>query len=355
MLKTSLKWAIGIIIGAFFIYLSAAEWPLGNILAGGVRFEGLRLTAKRWSLNILYIPVYFLSLVIMHLFRTWRWQPLLKPIGRVGFWTLNRICSIGFLSVFILPLRLGEFVRPYLLAENCGIRKSTGLATIIVERTFDGVIVAALLIIALIFMPRDFQDQYIEIRIGAYAAVALFSAIALCLLMLFIFRKWAQNVFDTVISVFPAQISKRLSGIFNAFTEALKIIPDYGNLALFILISLCYWLSNAAGLYVFAKGFSFESEITFPASLAMMATIVIGMMIPNSPANVGSFWFFILKPLALYGIAFTSPVAVMFALSVWSLQLLQLIVFGGYFVITGKVSISSVFAMGQAFTTQNTK
>ncbi|MBM4387865.1 MAG: flippase-like domain-containing protein, partial [Deltaproteobacteria bacterium] len=346
MLKTSLKWIAGILIGAFFIYLSAEEWPLGNILAGGVRLEGFRLTARTWSLNIVYIPIYFLSLAVMHVFRTWRWQPLLNPIGGVDFWTLNRICSIGFLSVFILPLRLGEFVRPYLLAEDCGIRKSTGLATIIVERTFDGVIVAAFLIIALVFMPRDFQDQYIEIRIGAYAAVAVFSAIAFCLLMLFIFRKWAQRVFDAVISVFPARVANRLSGIFSAFTEALKIIPDYRNLAVFILISVCYWLSNAVGLYVFAKGFSFESEITFPASLAMMATIVIGMMIPNSPANVGSFWFFILKPLALYGIAFTSPVAVIFALSVWSLQLLQLIVFGGYFVFTGKAKLSSVFAMG---------
>jgi hypothetical protein len=69
----------------------------------------------------------------------------------------------------------------------------------------------------------------------------------------------------------------------------------------------------------------------------MEATIVIGMLIPNSPANVGSFWYFLLLPLGLYGVKQGDPSALIYGLCVWLTQLLQLSAFGGYFLLRGKV------------------
>jgi hypothetical protein len=75
----------------------------------------------------------------------------------------------------------------------------------------------------------------------------------------------------------------------------------------------------------------------------MMASVVVGMMIPNSPANVGSFWFFLFKPLELYGVGATSLQATAAALGIWLIQLLQLLLFGGYFLLRGRVSMKTVW------------
>jgi len=74
----------------------------------------------------------------------------------------------------------------------------------------------------------------------------------------------------------------------------------------------------------------------------MMATVVCGMMIPNSPGNVGSFWFFLLVPAPLYGIAEGSTQAIACGLMIWLFQLIQQTGFGAYFVIRGKVSLNRV-------------
>ena len=57
----------------------------------------------------------------------------------------------------------------------------------------------------------------------------------------------------------------------------------------------------------------------------------IGMMIPNSPANVGTFWYFLLLPLQVYGISGNGVQAMVFALFVWLSQMGQMTLFGVYF------------------------
>jgi hypothetical protein len=60
----------------------------------------------------------------------------------------------------------------------------------------------------------------------------------------------------------------------------------------------------------------------------MMACVVVGMMIPNAPANAGSFWTFLLLPAGLYGIDDQAPRTVAFGLGLWFAQTLQQTLFG---------------------------
>ncbi len=342
LLRVAAKWGLSLAIGAAFAWLTLRDWPVEDILAD-LRFDGLRLVAQSWDVHLLWLPAYFLTLVCMHAFRVWRWRPLLKPVTTVDIWTLNRVSSVGFLAMFLLPFRLGELVRPALLATEVQVRRSPALATVVVERTVDGVLVAGFLAIALAFMPRTHRDSYLEIQVATYLALALFAGLVLALVLVFAFRGFLlRHARRLLPRLSGRRIGGVLSGILDRFLQGLAIFPDWRNFLLFLAGSLGYWGSNCTGLFLLAHGFGLD--IPFTAAVAMMATIVVGMMIPNPPGNVGTFWFFLLKPLELYGLA-GQPEAFAFAIAVYGMQLLQLIVFGGWFIARGQVSFRRAFSV----------
>jgi uncharacterized protein (TIRG00374 family) len=81
-----------------------------------------------------------------YLIRAWRWQWLLRPLGRARFRTAFRATVIGFTATFLLPGRIGEVLRPYLLARADGFEASAAFATVIVERVLDLITVLLLFV-----------------------------------------------------------------------------------------------------------------------------------------------------------------------------------------------------------------
>ena len=93
------------------------------------------------------VIVYFLAFTL----RAWRWQSLLKHLGEVSLGRSYFVATIGYAANNVLPLRLGEFVRAYLLRRNPGLDMTASLATIAVERILDGLTLLLWLGIGLLF------------------------------------------------------------------------------------------------------------------------------------------------------------------------------------------------------------
>ena len=71
------------------------------------------------------------------LVRTERWMQLLRPVGAVRFGAALSATAIGAAATAVVPLRLGELVRPALLARRCDLGLTPVLATVVLERLFD--------------------------------------------------------------------------------------------------------------------------------------------------------------------------------------------------------------------------
>ena len=98
------------------------------------------LASARWSF---LLPMFALYGVV-HALRALRLGMLLgQP---VPYRRLFVITSIGFLAINVVPLRLGELVRPYLLAEREGVPFGRGLAAIVLERLLDMTMLLGLLV-----------------------------------------------------------------------------------------------------------------------------------------------------------------------------------------------------------------
>src|SRR5512141_2014906 len=124
------KWQfwLGVLISIVFIWLALRGLRLDQ-------FWGSVQSANYWWL-LPGIAVYFVAVWA----RAWRWHYLLKPIKAIPTRAVFPITTIGYMGNNIYPARAGEVLRAVILKRKEGVSVSASLATIVVERIFDGVV-----------------------------------------------------------------------------------------------------------------------------------------------------------------------------------------------------------------------
>src|SRR5260221_13032427 len=133
------KWQFrfGVLISVLFIWLAVRGLKLNE-------FWGAVKQANYWWL-IPGIGVYFVRVWV----RAWRWHYLLKPIKEIPTRNMFPITTIGYMGNNIYPARAGEVLRAVILKRKEGVSVSASLATIIVERIFDGVVMLSFIFVNL--------------------------------------------------------------------------------------------------------------------------------------------------------------------------------------------------------------
>ncbi|MQF69695.1 flippase-like domain-containing protein, partial [SAR202 cluster bacterium AD-804-J14_MRT_500m] len=157
---------LGFIVSAGFIGLFLATVDLNKM--------GHALANARYQYVAVAVALYFSAVF----FRTLRWKYLLEPMGLVGVARLFPVVTVGYMANNILPARLGEVVRAYYLTRREGIPASAGLATIIVERVYDGL---TLIFLAAVSAPViilaglvDGSKTSVQVSWGIFGLVSLF-------------------------------------------------------------------------------------------------------------------------------------------------------------------------------------
>ena len=122
---------LGVLISIAFMYLALRGLRLEEV---GGALQG----ANYWWL-LPGVAVYFLGVWA----RAWRWHYLLRPLKAISTRTMFPIVCIGYMGNNIYPARAGEVLRAVVLKRKEDVPISASLATIIVERVFDGVVMLA--------------------------------------------------------------------------------------------------------------------------------------------------------------------------------------------------------------------
>ena len=165
-----------------------------------------------------------------------------------------------------------------------------------------------------------------------------FAGLISFLIALYLFRERTTNLVYNLVHPISEKLAHRIKDILERFLLGLRMFKKPRHFIEFFVLSTLYWLSSGFGLYILARGFHIQIPVV--AAFAMMSMVVIGMMIPNSPANIGSFWYFLVLPLTAYSVSPDAPNVVMYSLAVWTIQLIQLTLFGGYFLALGKINVA---------------
>lgn len=304
------------------------------------------------------LAVYFWMLVVIHLCRTLRWGNLLSGIEKVPFKKLNEASAIGFMMLVVLPFRLGEFARPFLIAERSQkIRRSAAMATVVLERIADILVIAVLLLSLMFFLPPS-APQY-GVILNAAVIMFLVSVGGFGFLLV---ARWKHDLVTgflrKLFGFLGADRAEKIVGIVDGFVGALKQLPNGKNLALFLLWTGIYWAVNGYGMMYFANGFDCSGadgracvplQVDLYQGYFLLCVVIIGMLIPAGPAGAGTTQAALIVGMQVFfpdEVVRSSGVA--FSIALWIVQVAQQILFGLFFMFRSHSSFSDIAGKLQA-------
>ena len=299
------------------------------------------IAAAAWSADHRYLLAYFGVLTAIHLLRVYRWGLLLEPVARVPFARLNSVSAVGFMALFILPLRLGEFARPYLVADRPRLRVSAALSSVVVERVVDGLFAAALLILTLLAIPEGTPNLGL-FRGAGWIMLAIFGGLVAFLLVAYRNRELAVRFTRRVLGPVSRKAADRLAGMMDAFIHGLRQVPSRGKLLLFFVLTVLYWGLNGWGMQVLARGFGIA--LTSLQAYTVLGVLLAGVMIPAGPGMVGTFQYAVVMGLSLFVPPSVADVqGQAYANVLWGAQLAQVTAFGLFFLFSRHVQVVRLF------------
>lgn len=327
--KSIRRWLPGFFITlvALYVVFKLASWK-----ELGAAFAAMRL----WNI----VAVVGLTIVFV-LFRGIAWRFLLRGRATVSqtFFGIN----VGYLLNNLFPLRAGEIGRSILLGKESGLGTFHVLSTVVIERVFDLMIAAALLLATL---PLALGMDWV--RPVAYITLAL---VAVGMGLMFWMARnrlkvatWIEKVGSRrnfVERYIVPQVESLLDGL-AVLTSPLAFAGSLG----FILLS---WLAAVTEYYLMILPIA--PHAPFWWGIFVDTILAMGIAIPSAPAALGVFEASIVAALALLGVA-SSP-ALATAVIIHFLQFVTTGVLGLIGLVREGRSITSLFAETQ--TNQNRK
>lgn len=273
------KWQfwVGVLISIVFIWLAVR----------GLKLNGFWAAVKQASYWWLLpgIAVYFVGVWV----RAWRWHYLLGPIKKIPTMTMFPITTIGYMGNNIYPARAGEVLRAVILKRKEGVSISASLATIIVERIFDGVVMLAFVFVNL---PELAKLTGSSGFVGNIQQVAIFgTGVFLGALVIFLlaamFPQTAEKVGLWVISqLTPKRLHSRITGIMIKFFDGLASLRSPLNVLMVFLTSVMIWLLETGKYWFVMQAFDFK--VSFFALMLLNGIANLATTIPSAPGYIGT-------------------------------------------------------------------
>ncbi len=263
-----------------------------------------------------------------------RWRLLLEPVGKISLLQSMQAIFAGLFTNEVLPMRPGEFARSYIASRWMGANFVAILPSIILERLFDGVWIAAGVGMAAIFAPLP-EDL---IKAGE-----MFGAVIALIVALFVYlvlrrprpRRGGRAEGRGLLAWKPL---RAISGLLRQLSEGLRETSRTREFYLAFALSAPFLALQALALWLIMLGYGLR--LSFWAGVAVYVIVGLGTALPNTPANIGSYQFFAVLGLRLFGVDKTSATG--FSLVAFTLLSLPLLTVGFLALSRSGVSLATV-------------
>lgn len=307
--QASARWRnliISLIVSGGFLYLAFRNVKLDEL--------GSALGRVNWQWLLVSIGV---SLLIM-VFRAWRWQLELRPLAPVPLGRLWVITSVAYMAINLLPVRLGEVVRPWLLSRRSSISFSNVVGNIVVEKTMDSILILFYILVGL----TTIENLPVWVRRGA-----IFPAVGAGLLVTLVMLFWWRGeafVDRWILHLLPERFRAGLRKVLVSMTDGMRVIPNPGLLLVVFLVSLVLWFLPILSSYIMILAFDFA--VPFSAALVVFIFVGFGTALPNLPGMIGPYQYACQLALGLFGVSAVDGLA--YGLVLNAVQFLTLIAQG---------------------------
>ncbi|HEX8991446.1 MAG TPA: lysylphosphatidylglycerol synthase transmembrane domain-containing protein [Anaerolineales bacterium] len=287
------KWQfwVGVLISVLFIWLALRGLPLDQ-------FWSAVQSADYWWL-VPGVAVYFVAVWV----RAWRWHYLLRPIKSIPTQTVFPITTIGYMGNNVYPARAGEVLRAVILKRREGVSISASLATIVVERIFDGVVMLGFVFVNLPELARLTANSGFVGNIQEVAVIgtAVFLGALAVFLLAAMFPAVTVRAGGWFIErLLPERLRPRVTALMHRFLDGLASLRSPLNILMVFLTSVIIWLLET-GKYWFVMH-AFHFQVSFFALMLMNGIVNLATTIPSAPGYIGTFDAPGIAVLTAYGV-----------------------------------------------------
>jgi uncharacterized membrane protein YbhN (UPF0104 family) len=364
---------VGVLISVVFLYLALRGLGLQEL--------GNALVEANYIWILPGVAVYFLGVWV----RAWRWHYLLRPVKQIPTRTMFPIVTIGYMGNNIFPARMGEVLRAVVLKKHENVPISASLATIIVERVFDGVVMLGFVFLNLPELAHLTTNSGFvgDIRTLALVGSGVFiGALAVFLLaamfplqaeriIVYLVRRFLPSAFTPPeIGGLIRQMSDRLRRIFlpnsetktrsithpepkrkretinlqetvldlvGRFLGGLESLRSPRDSLMVFFTSVVIWLFETGKYWFVMHAFPFE--VSFFALMLMNGIVNLATTIPSAPGYVGTFDAPGIAVLEAYGV--TKATAAAYTLVLHVALWLPITALGAYYFLKEGLSWST--------------
>ncbi|HTL32203.1 MAG TPA: lysylphosphatidylglycerol synthase transmembrane domain-containing protein [Kofleriaceae bacterium] len=328
----------------------------------------------RWGMVAFYLPV----LLAMMWFRSVRWRFLLRPIIEVPRQQLVAVSFVGFMAIVLLPFRLGELVRPYLMHMRSNdprtgrraLTMTAATSSVVAERIIDGVFLSVLLAIVLVFVPtvHPLPERVVglpvsvaQVRAAGFVMLGVFVSALATIAAFYFMRSFMQRAIRAIVGKVSTKLADKIADFAGHAADGLHVFRRGRDALGYLAETTLYWALTTGGLWlvgvacgvVHADG----SSLTFPEACGLIGLLGVTMLIPAPPGQIGVFQLGLYAGMTMYvpSVIVTGPGAA-YVFLIYVSQLVVQILLGvwGVFAIGGTHDLREALERDQSAQTRST-
>ena len=287
-----------------------------------------------------YLWLAIVSTFVSYFLRAVRWRYLLLPTKETALANLFPATIIGYMANNVLPARLGEFVRAYVLGEKEGIGTTPVFASLVVDRLFDGFTVLLILLFTFftLKLPPGMEHVQHGMVVGGYVTLGIYTVAVAFIIVL---KRATMRTLDftaRLLKPFPPKVAEKVIPLLGSFIQGLRLSSRPGELLAIVTVSLAIWATAVWPIDLMLRSFGIVLPLT--ASMFIMVFLVFAVMVPASPGYVGTYHFACVTALQAFNIA--SEKALSVALVIHGVNFFPVILAGFYYLWRSNVSLAAV-------------
>jgi glycosyltransferase 2 family protein len=230
--------------------------------------------------------------ILTYLLQAVRWKLLLAPVGRLSILRATQGIYAGLFTNEFVPLRFGELVRAFLVSRWLSSPFTAILPSMVIERFLDALWLALGIALTafLVPLPKDL------VEVGATLGGIVFIAVLLLLWM--VFRKSSEPQCAEHGS--SPRVHTRLLRFGSQLARGVRDIGISGRFWVAALLSAGMLAAQALALWCVML--ACRIDLPLGAAAIVLLVVRLGTAIPNAPANIGTFQFFTVVALRLFGV-----------------------------------------------------
>ena len=264
-----IKFILGVLISVIGLYYAFRQ----------INFWELWISIK--NVNFILVILAIVILLLSNVIRAWRWQILVKPIKDVSFEPAFSSIMIGYFGNSVLPFRMGEFLRAFVVADKTSLTASTAFGTIVIERILDFIGLSIVILLIMTVYPLTSVGGSIIIGVIVLSLTAF--------IFFFLFGGFKSSLLVKIekSSLLRIGLLHKILLFIKNFLDGATTIRATNKLGIILLYTLIIWIMYYCSTYLATIATGIELEWFGFGVLLISTTLAIS--VPAAPGYVGTY------------------------------------------------------------------